>query len=105
MTAEGVKMDSGVMLPVPSGHKARPGQRVVLGIRPEHFIFGQGVKATINVTEPTGPEIHVYAELGGQEICAITSDRIGNKRGDDILLAPRLDKVHLFDAESGKALR
>ena len=33
---------------------------------------GTGIKATVSVTEPTGPEIHIYADLGGEEICAIT---------------------------------
>ena len=36
---------------------------------------GEGVTATVSVTEPTGPEIHIYAELGGEEICAITDER------------------------------
>ena len=56
------------------------------------------------MVEPTGPEMHVYAELGGQEVCAITSDRVALVRGQKIELSPRLDKVHLFDAASGKAI-
>ena len=104
VTAEGVKLASGVVLPLPKSHKAKSGQQVIYGVRPEHFGPGHGVKAIVNVTEPTGPEIHIYAELGNQEICAITADRLDLKPGDDIMLLPRLDKVHLFDAETGKAI-
>ena len=104
VTAEGVKANDGTILPLPPTHKAKPGQKVVYGIRPEHLTLGSGVKATVNVVEPTGPEMHIYAEMGGQEVCAITSERVSLGRDAAIALNPRLDKVHLFDAESGKAL-
>jgi multiple sugar transport system ATP-binding protein len=48
--------------------------------------------------------MHIYADLGGQEVCAITSERVKLARGGDIQLNPRLDKVHLFDAETGKVI-
>jgi multiple sugar transport system ATP-binding protein len=102
---EGFKTASGPVLPLPKDHKAKIGQKAVYGVRPEHLSpAGKGVNATVNVTEPTGPEIHIYADLGGREICAITEDRTPLARGASISLAPRLDKIHLFDAESGKAI-
>ncbi len=104
VTASGVKVGDGTVLPLPQSHKAKPGQKVVYGIRPEHLTLGSGARATVNVIEPTGPEMHIYAELGGQEVCAITQDRVALARDAVIELNPRLDKVHLFDAESGKAL-
>jgi multiple sugar transport system ATP-binding protein len=48
--------------------------------------------------------MHIYIDLGGQEVCAITQDRVSLARNDDVEIAPRLDRVHLFDAASGKAL-
>jgi multiple sugar transport system ATP-binding protein len=104
VTAEGVRIPDGTVLPTSKNHKAKLGQKVVYGIRPEHFVLGAGLPAKINVTEPTGPEIHIYAELGGQEICAITSERLKLARADEILLNPRLDKIHLFDAETGEVI-
>jgi multiple sugar transport system ATP-binding protein len=103
-TADGMRMADGTTLPLPQGHKARPGQKIVYGIRPEHFTLGVGTPAKVNVVEPTGPEIHIYADMGGQEVCAITQERLKLARDVVIQLSPRLDKVHLFDAESGKAL-
>ncbi len=100
----GVRMADGTVLPLGTHHKARSGQKVVYGIRPEHLTLGSGVAATVNVVEPTGPEMHIYAELGGQEVCAITSERVSLTREQTIGLAPKLDRVHLFDAESGKVL-
>jgi multiple sugar transport system ATP-binding protein len=100
-----VRLASGLSLPLPKTHKAKNGQKVVYGIRPEHLALRKGAKATVNVTEPTGPELHIYADLGGEEVCAITNERVTLARGDAIQLAPELDRVHLFDAESGVAIR
>ncbi len=104
VTGDGVKVSDGTVLPLPAVHNARIGQKVVYGIRPEHFTFGGGTPAKVVVVEPTGPEMHIYADMGGQEICAITQERVSLSRDEIVDLKPRLDKVHLFDAESGKAL-
>lgn len=103
-TANGVRLASGTLLPLPRGHKAKPGQKVTYGIRPEHLEPGPGIAATVSVTEPTGPEIHIYADIDDEEVCAITEERVAPARGTAISLAPRLDRVHLFDTETGKAL-
>jgi multiple sugar transport system ATP-binding protein len=105
VTASGVKLADGTVLPLPKDHKAKAGQKVIYGVRPEHLTPGKGLAATVNVTEPTGPELHIYAELGSEEVCAITGERIRLMRGDRIELAVNLARVHLFDAESGKVLR
>jgi len=104
----GLAVKSGeVVLPLPKGAKAEPGLKVIYGIRPEHLdpVSGKGgIPAKVSVVEPTGPEIHIYADLGGEEICAITDERRELKRGTTIHLEPELDRVHLFDAESGQAI-
>ena len=103
-TANGVLLGEGTVLPLPPVHKAKLGQKVVYGIRPEHLAIGPGTPAKVVVVEPTGPEMHIYADMGGQEVCAITQERLSLARDEAIQFSPRLDKVHLFDAESGKAL-
>ena len=95
----------GVKLPLPKSHKAKPGQEVIYGIRPEDLDVGKGFPAKISVTEPTGPEIHIYADLGDNEICAIIRERQIFKRDSIVEFAPRLDKVHLFDAKTAMAIR
>ena len=95
---------SGAKLPLPKGCDVREGQAVVYGIRPEHLEIGKGLELKVSVVEPTGPEIHLYGDLGDDEVCAVLRERIPAKRGDKVSLAPRLDKVHVFDAASGKAI-
>src|SRR5438094_687929 len=67
--SRGVRIaDGAVVVPLPARAQAEPGRKVIYGIRPEHLTInanGGGVAAKVNVTEPTGPEIHVYADLAG----------------------------------------
>jgi multiple sugar transport system ATP-binding protein len=95
---------SGAKLPLPKGHMAKNDQEVVYGIRPEHLEIGKGFNVTVSVTEPTGPEIHLYGDLGEEEICAVLRERVQVKRGQTVGLMPMLDRVHIFDAASGKSL-
>jgi multiple sugar transport system ATP-binding protein len=104
VTSSGVRLSDGTLLPLPASHGAQPGQKVVYGIRPEHLKLGSGNPAKVNVVEPTGPEMHIYAEFGGKEICVVTQQRVAPARGTAIEVSPQLDRVHLFDASSGKAL-
>lgn len=101
---KGVVTGSGTVLPLPRTCKVDAGRKVIYGIRPEHLNPGSGLPAVVNVTEPTGPEIHIYASFAGSEVCAITKDRQDHAAGSRIELAPQLDRVHLFDAETGKVI-
>jgi multiple sugar transport system ATP-binding protein len=100
----------GVSLPLPTDRALQPGQKLFYGIRPEHLqISAPGSTANditgkIKVVEPTGPEIHVYATIGHQDICAITRERLELHPGENISLQPDLAHVHLFDGETKKAL-
>jgi multiple sugar transport system ATP-binding protein len=99
LTADGIK------LPLPKTHGAKPGQDVIYGIRPEDLDVGKGFPVKISVTEPTGPEIHVYGDAGTHEVCSIVRERLEFMRDSIVQFAPRLDKVHLFDAQTTMAIR
>ena len=97
----------GQSLPIPQDLDVTIGRQVIYGIRPEHFtpaVKGTGIEATIKVVEPTGPEIHLYADLGGREICSISRDRLGWQPESPIKLTPIVEHVHLFDAVTKNAI-
>lgn len=97
----------GTRLMVPESFAGTVGQKVVYGVRPEHFMLASGdtgAEATVEVVEPTGANIEVFAKLAGERVCAIFSERHPFKPGDKIRLATDLGKVHLFDATSGRRL-
>ena len=103
-----------VDLPLPQDRNLQSGQQIFYGIRPEHLQIGIQASAApdhnsmisgkVKVVEPTGPEIHVYTTLAGQDICAITRERLELHPGDDIYLQPDLSHLHLFDGETKDAI-
>ena len=102
-----VETANGAKLPLAPDHGGKDGQTVIYGVRPEHFALDNadgGLKSEVIVVEPTGTEIQVMAKLEGQEICAVFRERHQLSPGQTIGLHPEIDKVHLFDAETGMHL-
>ncbi|RVB19360.1 sn-glycerol-3-phosphate ABC transporter ATP-binding protein UgpC [Mesorhizobium sp. M7A.F.Ca.CA.002.10.1.1] len=96
---------AGTLFPIGSGNAAQDGQAVVYGGRTEHLeIHPDGVPAKISVVEPTGSETLVFLRFGEGEMVALFRERHDFKPGDTLKLKPRLDQIHLFDAETGKRL-
>ena len=107
---------SNTRLPLPANADLQVGQKLYYGVRPEHFQISKhdtsanshnkeaSPTGSVKVVEPTGPEIHVYLTMAGQELCAITRERLELKPGDEIQLQPDIPYVHLFDAETKKAI-
>jgi multiple sugar transport system ATP-binding protein len=102
-----VETQAGTKLPLPGNTAAQPDRKVVFGIRPEHLSLGnsgESVAAQVQVVEPTGAETQVFAELAGTQITAVFTERHEFQPGDKIMLRPRPETIHLFDAESGRHL-
>jgi multiple sugar transport system ATP-binding protein len=85
--------------------EAQDGQKIALGIRPEHLDLAKtGLKCTVSVVEPTGAETMVFLRYGEGEIVAMFHERHNFEPGRIVYLQPRLDNIHLFDQASGKRL-
>ena len=85
---------------------ATPGQRVSVGLRPEHLEVGaQGNSLTLPVAlvERTGASSYVLTDTPSK-ILVCTAGRVGDDVGQiTVSIAPA--NIHLFDAETGIALR
>jgi multiple sugar transport system ATP-binding protein len=105
-TAGGVfEGPGGAELPLGAVPNGAAGQPAIYGVRPEHFTLAEtGAEVTIQVVEPTGSEIHVFAKLGDEPIVAVFRERHQLKPGDRVRLMPDPRLVHLFDVETGKRL-
>ena len=79
--------------------KGYHGQKVLLGIRPEHFSLtdGAGLAVHIDVVEPTGPDTLAVFTMGGTEVIA-RLEPFAAAAGDRLRLAIKQDKVVVFDA-------
>ena len=101
---DGFRTSDGICLKLPGGHVASD-KAAVYGIRPEHLhLSDAGMPAVVQVIEPTGAEIQVFAKIGEQPVIALLRERIKAAPGDLIRLMPDLDKIHLFDKAAGTRL-
>jgi multiple sugar transport system ATP-binding protein len=99
-----VALDHGGALDVIAG---QDGQRVMCGIRPEHFALAQSggaVSGEVVVVEPTGADTQVVCRMGATDIVAMVRDRVACRPGERVGLTPDAARVHVFDATSGMRL-
>lgn len=106
--AQAVVTPSGERIPTPGAPGAPQGKEVILGIRPEHLtlVDGEdGFGVEVVVTEPTGSEVQVVGKHGADDIIAVFRERHQPAPGERLRLAPTPENIHLFDAETGRAIR
>jgi len=103
----------GFSFPIPARYKgALDGAKsLVAGFRPEHLDLGDvsqaaGIRAKADVVEYLGNEELLHVTVQGHEgdVVAVVSSEHRVKPGDVIDLKLPLDRLHLFDAESGDAI-
>ena len=104
-----IRLESGAVLPLPG--PAGPGMpsALTLGIRPENFGWqeaaGPALDVTAEVVEPLGSDTLVFFAIGASELVARLPPSLPVRPGDTVRLWPDLDRLHLFDAASGRSLR
>ena len=111
-----VKVDSGKLtgaadwsIPLPSRYSeaAGSGKSLIAGFRPEHLDIGDAsngagsFRARADVVEYLGNEELLHVNAAGQDVVAIVDSSHRVRPGDIVNLVLPLDKLHLFDAESG----
>ncbi|POP47623.1 sugar ABC transporter ATP-binding protein [Superficieibacter electus] len=101
-----VVTDDGIALPVRQGAGVDIGQRVVYGVRPQHFILTAeaAIDAQVNVVEPTGSETQILLNIGQQKVTTLFHQRVTATPGETLKIAPDARHAHLFDATSGLRL-
>lgn len=89
-------------------------KKVSFGIRPEdiydkiYYTGGSGsgstMRATIEVVEPMGNEIFLYLTTGKNELTVRVGQNNRARVHQDIDLVIAMQKIHIFDLETGKAI-
>ena len=86
------------------------GKEVILGIRPEDIhdselfvnqALSGKIEADIKVYELLGSEVFLYCDLDGKSITARVNPRTTLKNGDRAVFALDMQKIHIFDKDSG----
>ncbi len=98
------RLSDGTIITLPEGQYAtRPGQKVTLGIRPEHISLPGPLRLMTDLIEPLGSESVVHGKLASGETMALRLP--GAPPSAAVLeIAPRSEHLHVFDAETGKRL-
>jgi multiple sugar transport system ATP-binding protein len=95
--------ETGLTIPLTGAPAGTEGRPLILGIRPEHFdLAPDGLPAEVVVVEPTGSETMLAVRAGGQDLTCVLRERVGERPGETIHLRP--NRVHFFDAETGRRL-
>ncbi|ATI41563.1 glycerol-3-phosphate ABC transporter ATP-binding protein [Pacificitalea manganoxidans] len=102
-------LTDGSSQPLPSGVTLPENAQVVLGVRPEHFIVSDtdpdALSVEVTLTEPLGSETLVHFNLAGERVIAtVPPDHRVDAHGR-LSVRIAMDKAHLFDPETGAALR
>ena len=93
-------------VPLPAAWRAAlDGPRpVILGVRPEDVSLAAlgmtGVPARVDLVEPLGQELLIYASAGGQELTARVAPGVRAEVGAELLLGFDPDGLHFFDLET-----
>lgn len=80
-------------------------KEVALGIRPHAFHIGDGpIRGNVISSQWLGDQTHVAVDVGGRTVVSVSHTRIAERPGSEIGLSAAADDLHLFDAESGRAI-
>jgi multiple sugar transport system ATP-binding protein len=96
--------------PVSQALARRLGRKVVLGMRPEHLVLGEGApgrsfEAVVEVVEQLGSEILLEARLGATRIAvARVPAETPVATGDRVRLSAPLGRLHFFDPDTESAI-
>ena len=106
------------VMPVPPSKFSRVdshvGKEIFFGIRPEdvhdsHYV-PRGVDdsgrltTSVNVIEPMGSEVYAYIEASGKEFIGRLDPRTSARTGQSVEIVLDMEKMHIFDRETEKAL-
>lgn len=104
-----------VQLPKPRSARlsSLAGTEVIMGIRPEDIydkgfeptgISGRPLQARVDVTEMMGNEKFLHLVIGDIRLLARVDPRTKARPGQDVDLLLDADRVHLFSADTSRAL-
>ena len=101
-----VQLDGGGV--IGTGIAARDGQKVTIGVRPEDLVADSAaplITGTVAVSEPLGHETLIYVATPAGEFVAKADGRTPPDVGMTVRLGAEATNLHVFDADTGAALR
>jgi len=104
--------EGGPSVALPPGRADGAGD-LVFGIRPEDVEVAMGdatppnrvdIPAIVDVVEPLGADTFVFTTASGHPVAARVRPEVRPVPGETLKLRLNLDRMHLFDSASGRAV-
>ena len=104
--AEGVVEVEGRSLPIAKAIMLTVGQRVKIGIRPEHlFAETDGFLVCVDLIEALGASQIIHATVGSQAMTLhVETDSLPIEAGQQAVVGCEPHHIHVFDAQTGRRL-
>jgi multiple sugar transport system ATP-binding protein len=108
-TGEALIFEDGTSIPFGDSHSSprpEPGHKCLLGVRPEHFRFGQSgdLHVEISVIQPTGSRSYATFYVAGAHCVAELEAHAVTRAGEKVSLSIAMDRTVLMDAATGDAI-
>lgn len=102
----GAKAELGENITIRVDKLAKPVEQAILGIRPESFVLDQDgpIRMTIDVVEPTGPEVMTYGHVMDQKVRCVFKGRPDVCVGQEVRMRVDPADIHLFESNTGNRL-
>ncbi len=95
-------------LPIAGAREAAKSARIVVGIRPTdiRLTAKNGIVARVHMLEPLGDITVVDIDAKGERLKLVLPEQqaTGMKKGDRLSFTIAPDRIHLFNAQDGKAI-
>lgn len=102
------RLTDGTVIHLAPERRVSRGQKVKLGLRPEHLVPGAQCGSVLGgetlVVEPTGAQTHVVFSLAGEAVTAVVDGAFPARYGTPFQAAIAPEQVHVFDHQSGMSL-
>ncbi len=103
--AGGAKLKDGTIVPLNTSLGLPNGEKVTIGIRPEHVTMtndGSGISADVELVEPTGFGIILHLSLHGLPFKIFTLDRDALSAGPKVNVTFPAKHLHVFNSEGNR---
>ncbi|XAZ20787.1 sn-glycerol-3-phosphate ABC transporter ATP-binding protein UgpC (plasmid) [Sinorhizobium sp. B11] len=103
--AGGAKLKDGTIVPLNKSLGLPNGEKVTIGIRPEHVTMtndGSGISADVELVEPTGFGIILHLSLHGLPFKIFTLDRDALSAGPKVNVTFPAKHLHVFNGEGNR---
>ncbi len=106
---DGVDVGDGLVIPLPPEARAKAGEQVTVGVRPEHFLAGGGgggpvFRLHVDTVESLGADSLLHAGFNGTLLVVRIEGHSTPKAGTALDVSILPGKAYFFDTATGKRL-